>query len=335
MWQTGVTTASDLIEVQAIVPNEAHGSSNQLPVTQGFSSQDDAAWAGLMYLKVQQYNDAHGTSESGKLPDPFYYHEALAIQQGLAKTWLASSGCGGGVPQKTDGTGPNTITTHLYFSLSVALAQYNTSDTTLRQNAQQAADWYTKGAGTTLRNAAGLWVDGQNAACNGPNNNLWTYNQGTILSGMGAMATLTGDQSYIDFALKTLDAVVNVGTASGPLPQSTTDKHLEVVGGILAEGCDGAAASAPSICDHDQQYFKGAFMKHLQYFLDNANNTVRDKYAAFVGAQASAVIHFGTRADGEIGEVWFAPDAGGSTYNYKTLTAGLDALNCAQKYAVC
>ncbi|KAJ7022821.1 hypothetical protein C8F04DRAFT_1194095 [Mycena alexandri] len=58
---------------------------------------------------------------------------------------------------------------------------------------------------------------------------------------------------------------------------------------------------------------------------------VRDKYAAFVGAQASAVIHFGTRADGETGEVWFAPDAGGSTYNYKTLTAGLGALNCAQK----
>jgi hypothetical protein len=80
-----------------------------------------------------------------------------------------------------------------------------------------------------------------------------------------------------------------------------------------------------------QQYYKGAFMKHLQYFLDNANNTVRDKYAPFVGEQASAVIHFATRSDGQIGEVWFAPDTGGSTYNYKTLTAGLDALNCAQK----
>ncbi|KAJ7227583.1 pectate lyase superfamily protein-domain-containing protein [Mycena haematopus] len=313
MWQTGVTTASDLIEIQAIVPNEAHGSSNQLPVTQGYN----AAWAGLMYLKVQQYNDAHGISESGNLPDPFYYHEALAIQQGLAQTWLASSGCGGGVPQMTGGTAPNTITTHLYFSLT-------------------AADWYTNGKGTTLRNAAGLWYDGQSSTCDGPNGNLWTYNQGPILSGMGAMATLTGNQNYIDFALTTVDAVVNVGTASGPLPQAAgADKHMEVVDGILAEGCDGADASAPSICNHDQQYFKGAFMKHLQYFLDNANNTIRDKYAAFVGAQASAVIHFGTRSDGEIGEVWFAPDTGGSTYNYKTLTAGLDALNCAQKYAVC
>ncbi|KAJ6504337.1 glycoside hydrolase family 76 protein, partial [Mycena vitilis] len=158
-----------------------------------------------------------------------------------------------------------------------------------------------------LRNDAGLWYDGQSSDCTGPNGNLWTYNQGPILSGMGAMATLTGNQEYIDFALKTVDAVVNVGTASGSLPQPDGDKHMEV------------------------QYFKGAFMKHLQYFLDNANNTVRDKYAAFVGEQASAVIHFATGADGQIGEVWYAPDSGGSTYNYKTLTAGLDALNCAQK----
>ncbi|KAJ7480797.1 glycoside hydrolase family 76 protein, partial [Mycena latifolia] len=159
-----------------------------------------------------------------------------------------------------------------------------------------------------LRNADGLWFDGQSSDCTGPNGNLWTYNQGPILSGMGAMATLTGDQSYIDFALKTVDAVVNVGTASGSLPQpAKADKQMEV------------------------QYFKGAFMKHLQYFLDNANNTVRDKYAPFVGEQASAVIHNATRSDGQIGEVWFAPDTGGSTYNYKTLTAGLDALNCAQK----
>jgi hypothetical protein len=64
---------------------------------------------------------------------------------------------------------------------------------------------------------------------------------------MGAMATLTGDQSYIDFALKTVDAVVNAGTVSGLLPQPTNvDKHLEVVDGNLAEGCDGADDSAPS-----------------------------------------------------------------------------------------
>ncbi|KAJ7793358.1 pectate lyase superfamily protein-domain-containing protein [Mycena olivaceomarginata] len=328
MWQTVLSPSMTDYRKRphrnpAVVPNEAHGSSQQLPVTRGFY----AAWAGLMYLKVQQYNDAHGITESGKTPDTFYYVGlSLSTRQksytslfgriklsqskkGIAKTWLASSGCGGGV-----------------------LAQYKDSDGTLRQNAQLVADWYTKGKGTTLRDVGGLWFDSQSSDCTGPNHNVWTYNQGPILSGMGAMATLTGDQSYIDFALKTVDAVVNAGTVSGLLPQPTNvDKHLEVVDGNLAEGCDGADDSAHSNCDHDQQYYKGAFMKHLQYFLDNANNTVRDKYAPFVGEQASAVIHFATRSDGQIGEVWFAPDTGGSTYNYKTLTAGLDALNCAQK----
>ncbi|KAJ7068787.1 glycoside hydrolase family 76 protein, partial [Mycena amicta] len=160
----------------------------------------------------------------------------------------------------------------------------------------------------------GLWYDGQSDTCTGPNGNLWTYNQ------MGAFSILTGEPKYLELALVTLDAVVDVGTASGSLPQSG-DRHLEV---LLTN----------RNCNNDQKYFKGAFMKHLQYFLDNTNNTVRDKYAGFVGAQASAVIHFGTRADGQIGEVWYAPDAGGSVYDYITLTAGLDALNCAQKVRI-
>jgi hypothetical protein len=41
------------------------------------------------------------------------------------------------VPQLTNGDSPNTITTHLYFSLTVVLAQYKDPDGTLRQNAQQ------------------------------------------------------------------------------------------------------------------------------------------------------------------------------------------------------
>jgi hypothetical protein len=41
------------------------------------------------------------------------------------------------VPQMTGGNAPNTITTHLYFSLTVVLAQYKDPDCTLRQNAQQ------------------------------------------------------------------------------------------------------------------------------------------------------------------------------------------------------
>ncbi len=81
----------------------------------------------------------------------------------------------------------------------------------------------------------------------------WTYNQGPILSALGAMANLTGDNSYIDFALTTLDGVVDSpGTPS--LPQTENGNNfLEIVNGNLAEWCDGASSST---CNNDQQYFK-------------------------------------------------------------------------------
>ncbi|THG96061.1 hypothetical protein EW026_g5707 [Hermanssonia centrifuga] len=155
-------------------------------------------------------------------------------------------------------------------------------DGNLRTWANKAAAWYTTGKGQTLRDTDGLWFDGTNSSCNAPDHHKWTYNQGPILSALGAMANLTGDNSYIDFALTTLDGVVNSpGTPS--LPQTENGNNfLEIVNGNLAEWCDGASSST---CNNDQQYFKGAFMKHLQYFLDNVNNTVRDHYAGFVGEQ--------------------------------------------------
>ncbi|KAJ7760809.1 glycoside hydrolase family 76 protein, partial [Mycena olivaceomarginata] len=127
-----------------------------------------------------------------------------------------------------------------------------------------------------LRDTDGLWFDGQNAACTGPDRHKWTYNQGPVISALGWMSALTGDDKYITFALITLDGVVN-----------TT---------VLAESCDGAASST---CDGDQQYFK-----HLQYFLDNVDDTVKQKYASFVGKQAAAVIAR-TTSDGDISNVWF------------------------------
>ncbi|PSS16475.1 hypothetical protein PHLCEN_2v3250 [Hermanssonia centrifuga] len=157
------------------------------------------------------------------------------------------------IPQLTSGTAPNTITSHLFFSLTVALTQYSDPDGTLRSWADKAAAWYTTGKGQTLRDTDGLWFDGTNSSCNAPDHHKWTYNQGPILSALGAMANLTGDNSYIDFALTTLDGVVNSpGTPS--LPQTENGNNfLEIVNGNLAEWCDGASSST---CNNDQQYFK-------------------------------------------------------------------------------
>ncbi|KAF8162402.1 hypothetical protein K438DRAFT_1618332, partial [Mycena galopus ATCC 62051] len=138
-----------------------------------------------------------------------------------------------------------------------------------------------------LRDKDGLWFDGQSSTCDGPDGHKYTYNQGVILSALGWMNALTGDNQYITFALVTLDGVVN----------------SPVVNGVLAEWCDGAASST---CDGDQQYFKLS-IQHLQYFLDNVDDTVKEKYAGFVGQQAAAVVAR-TTSSGDIGNEWYAPE---------------------------
>ncbi|KAJ7824664.1 glycoside hydrolase family 76 protein, partial [Mycena olivaceomarginata] len=126
-----------------------------------------------------------------------------------------------------------------------------------------------------LRDKDGLWFDGQRPDCTGPDGHKWTYNQGPVLSALGWMTVLTGDIKYVNFGLTTLDGVV--------------------VDGILAELCDGRTSTT---CNADQTYFK-----HLQYFLDSVDGATRQKYAAFVGNQAAAVVAI-TTSDGNIANVW-------------------------------
>jgi hypothetical protein len=49
-------------------------------------------------------------------------------------------------------------------------------------------------------------------------------------------------------------------------------------------------------------------MKHLQFYLDNAGTpeTIA-KYQRFIGDQESAVVHYGTNANADVGSVWYAP----------------------------
>ena len=50
-------------------------------------------------------------------------------------------------------------------------------------------------------------------------------------------------------------------------------------------------------------------MKHVQYFLDSANDATRTaKYSPVLGSQESAVFHYGTDANADVGSVWFAPN---------------------------
>ncbi|KAF8893377.1 hypothetical protein BD779DRAFT_1467740 [Infundibulicybe gibba] len=130
-----------------------------------------------------------------------------------------------------------------------------------------------------------------------------------IASGLAALSVANGDKTLLDQAEITLDATI---------------AHLTTIN-ILRESCDNVA-SGGAVCNQDQQIFKGIWTKHLQYYLDNANDPARTaKYSSFLGSQTSAVLHFGTNANNDVGSVWYGPDQGGSIFTPKTSASGLAA----------
>lgn len=67
-----------------------------------------------------------------------------------------------------------------------------------------------------------------------------------------------------------------------------------------------------------------------------ANDAARTaKYSSFLSSQSSAVFHFGTDADNDIGSVWYAPNQGGSIFTPKTSGSGLAAHVADAKYGPC
>jgi predicted alpha-1,6-mannanase (GH76 family) len=169
-----------------------------------------------------------------------------------------------------------------------------------------------------MRNSQGLYNDGLSSNCQNNGQTTWTYNQGVIASGLASLYVTTGstNTTLLDQAEITLDATI---------------AHL-TQNGILKESCDNAAATSSPSCDNDQLIFKGIWTKHLQYYLDLANDPKRTaKYSSFLGAQSSAVYYYGTNANGDIGNVWYAPSQGGSIFKPQSSASGLAALNAAAK----
>jgi len=184
-------------------------------------------------------------------------------------------------------------------------------------NANKVWNWLSNSG---MRNSGGLWNDGLvTSTCANNGQQTWTYNQGVIASGLASLYAITGNTSLLTQAEITLDATIAQKTS----------------GNVLRESCDDAVAGG-AVCDADQQIFKGIWTKHLQFYLDRANDPQRNaKYAGFLHAQASAVFHFGTNAAGDIGSVWYAPSQGGSLFTPKTSASGLAAYVSSAKYGTC
>ncbi|KAJ7462290.1 glycoside hydrolase family 76 protein [Mycena galericulata] len=281
-------------------------------------ANDDAGWIILALWKIADYKIARGLTATP------YLNSAITIYNIMFNITVPDlcfpgqwdNTCGGGLWWSTAHTYKNAITNELFLLISATGAINFPSQTAFLNNANLAWNWLENSG---MRNSQGLWNDGLTSACTNNGQTTWTYNQGVIASGLSALAAVTGNTALLTQAEITLDATINLLTSND----------------ILKESCDDAAAGG-SVCDADQQIFKGIWTKSLQYYLDRANDPARNaKYSPFLGSQSSAVFHYGTDANDDVGSVWYAPNAGGSVFTPKTSASGLAAQIADAKYGPC
>ncbi|KAJ7043230.1 glycoside hydrolase family 76 protein [Mycena alexandri] len=283
---------------QSFIGKSAQDSSTSNWVSIINGANDDALWIVLALWKIADYKIARGLSATA------YQNSALTIYNIIAGQW--DNVCGGGLWWNGAHTYKNAITNQLWLIVSATGAINYPTQAPYLANSQLAWNWLLNSG---MRNSAGLWNDGltQDGSCVNNGQTTWIYNQGVVASGLGALYAVTGDENLLTEAEITLDATINLLTNNN----------------ILRESCDDAA-SGGSVCDADQQIFKGIWTKSLQYYLDRANDASRNaKYSGFLGSQQSAVFHFGTDASNDVGSVWYAPNAGGSIFTPKTSASGL------------
>ncbi|KAF8556147.1 glycoside hydrolase family 76 protein [Imleria badia] len=268
-------------------------------------SYDDAQWVMLALWKISDYKASRGKDYSQ------YMSSSLAIYDMVAAQW--DNTCGGGVWWSSAQTYKNAITNEL-FLLTSAQAYSRTGNMTYLENALKASLM-----NSGLQGPDGLFNDGLNlSTCKNNGQTAWTYNQAVVASGLGALYVATGrsNETLLTQAQVSLNA-----TMHSSLTYNNT----------LKESCDDAN-SGGTVCDKDQQIFKGIWMKHVQYFLDFANDTlIAAKYRGFLALQNSAVIRNALNTTNDVGSVWYALDNGGSEWGPQASVSGLEAAIAASK----
>ncbi|KAJ3786559.1 glycoside hydrolase family 76 protein [Lentinula aff. detonsa] len=268
---------------------------------------DDAGWAVLALWTMADYKATH---HQQNVDD--FLTAAATVYDLIASNW--DDTCGGGVWWTVDHTYKNAITNELFLTLS-AQGYLRFKNDTYLENAKKAWAWIE---GSGMRNAQGLYNDGLVfGTCVNNGETTWTYNQGVVLSGLGALYAATGNETLVSEAEITIDATIRNLT----------------VNGILKESCDDVVLEGTP-CDSDQ----GIWLKHLQYFLTFVHPThpeLVEKYQAFIGSQSEAVIRFATDLQLDIGSVWYGADAGGSIFSVQSLASGIMAHAANAEYGPC
>ena len=203
--------------------------------------------------------------------------------------------CGGGLWWTVARTYKNAITNELFLALAAQLHLRTPGDRSYLTWALREWEWFSASG---LIGAGRLINDGLTSACANNAGPTWTYNQGVILGGLGALSEITGDRGYLDQAVSIADATMR--TLVTPPPADQEPQGTQPPPGILTEPCEDTTAG----CNGDQVQFKGIFIRNLY---DLWLRTSQPEYRAFILANASCVWANNTNADSQFGMVWTGP----------------------------
>lgn len=241
-------------------------------------SNDDVGWWGLASLRAFDLTN-----------DKKYLDRAeLCFQHGV-KAW--DNKCGGGVWWSAKRKYKNSITNELFLTLAAKMHLHQPSgNSTYLEWAKREWAWFNQSG---LVNEQGLVNDGlETSSCKNNGETAWTYNQGTMLSGLAILTKLTGDSAPLELAQRVTDATMRV---------------LRYPDGVLRETCEPKDA-----CNHDQRQFKGIFIRHLQYMLaeDVLPADKASEYQDFIAMNADSAWAKARNDKGIFGDHWNGPAPG-------------------------
>ena len=249
---------------------------------------DDEGWWALAWLDAWEY-----TGEQR------YLDMANIIFADITTGWSND----GGLYWKKGLTYRGSISNGLAMTLATRLHMAGTKNV----NGKSALKWATTiwdwMKASNLLDSNGNIQDGVRTV-NGEDSiteNVWTYNQGVVLTGLVNLYKITGKETNLKSAENIAEATLN---------RMTNDNLILVE--FLCE---------PDNCDSDAKQFKGVFMRHLMYL---NQHSPKKEYEFFILKNIESIwtnsMLYGTVSPGTI---WDKP----SEANAATVSSALDAFN--------
>lgn len=309
-WWNGANVLTALIQYGKLMNDDSIQSiiENTFQKTRRFDvpeTKDNMAWTCENY--INDYYDDEGWWALAWLDafeltaDEKFLDMARIIFKDISKGWDAK--CKGGIYWKKGLGYKSSISNELAMVLAVRLHQHCSKVVGGRSYEKWAIDIWGWINSSHLANYQGQIQDGIRDDCS-TSHNVWTYNQGVLLSGLVYLHKITSDDSYLAHAHSIASAAI---------------KHMTDGKGILVE-----VLCEPDHCNADQDQFKGIFIRHLAVL---HNYYPRTSYEDFIHRNATFIWEKAMNNGSQMpGVSWNKPTEKSSA---ATCSSALDAINAA------